>query len=107
MHRIPSLEWKTWVRLAFVEAGSDWRSLNRLRVEVPKLRVLAIAPDAAQAELARSAGAAAVLTEPFSIAEIIEELRALARPYAEVLDLTGAAAGPAPAVDDAPWWATR
>ncbi|MGC8074432.1 hypothetical protein ACP3W1_28120, partial [Salmonella enterica] len=21
MHRIPSLQWKTWVRLAFVEAG--------------------------------------------------------------------------------------
>lgn len=33
MHRMPSLQWKTWVRLAFVEAGSDWRSLNRLRVE--------------------------------------------------------------------------
>lgn len=33
MHRIPSLHWKTWVRLAFVEAGSDWRCLNQLRVE--------------------------------------------------------------------------
>ena len=32
MHRIPNLQWKTWVRLAFVEAGSDWRSLNRLNV---------------------------------------------------------------------------
>jgi site-specific DNA-cytosine methylase len=32
MHRVPSLQWKTWVRLAFVEAGSDWRSLNRLNV---------------------------------------------------------------------------
>ncbi|NDY89773.1 DNA cytosine methyltransferase [Ideonella livida] len=32
MHRVPSLQWKTWVRLAFVEAGSDWRSLNRLAV---------------------------------------------------------------------------
>lgn len=32
MHRMPSLQWKTWVRLAFVEAGSDWRSLNRLKV---------------------------------------------------------------------------
>lgn len=32
MHRIPALQWKTWVRLAFVEAGSDWRSLNRLKV---------------------------------------------------------------------------
>ena len=33
MHRLPALAWKTWVRLAFVEAGKDWRSLNRLAVE--------------------------------------------------------------------------
>jgi site-specific DNA-cytosine methylase len=33
MHRVPALQWKTWVRLAFVEAGSDWRSLNKLAVE--------------------------------------------------------------------------
>ncbi len=33
MHRIPELQWRTWVRLAFVEAGKDWRSLNRLEVE--------------------------------------------------------------------------
>lgn len=33
MHRIPNLSWKTWVRLAFVEAGGDWRSLNRLAVQ--------------------------------------------------------------------------
>lgn len=32
MHRMPALHWKTWVRLAFVEAGTDWRSLNKLRV---------------------------------------------------------------------------
>lgn len=32
MHRVPTLQWKTWVRLAFVEAGSDWRSLNKLNV---------------------------------------------------------------------------
>lgn len=24
MHRMPMLQWKTWVRLAFVEAGADW-----------------------------------------------------------------------------------
>lgn len=45
MHRIPSLEWKTWVRLAFVEAGSDWRSLNRLRVEDGKLADYLIVPE--------------------------------------------------------------
>jgi len=32
MHRIPRLQWKTWVRLALVEAGKDWRSLERLNV---------------------------------------------------------------------------
>ncbi len=44
MHRIPALHWKTWVRLAFVEAGSDWRSLNKLRVEDGKLRDYLILP---------------------------------------------------------------
>lgn len=45
MHRVPSLEWKTWVRLAFVEAGSDWRSLNRLRVEDGRLAEYLIVPE--------------------------------------------------------------
>jgi site-specific DNA-cytosine methylase len=44
MHRIPALQWKTWVRLAFVEAGSDWRSLNRLEVEDGCLRDYLIVP---------------------------------------------------------------
>lgn len=46
MHRIPSLNWKTWVRLAFVEAGKDWRSLNRLAVENGHLRDYLIVPEA-------------------------------------------------------------
>jgi site-specific DNA-cytosine methylase len=45
MHRIPSLQWKTWVRLAFVEAGSDWRSLNKLAVEDGYLRDYLIVPE--------------------------------------------------------------
>src|ERR1700677_4639498 len=45
MHRIPSLQWKTWVRLAFVEAGSDWRSLNKLRVVDGKLANYLIVPE--------------------------------------------------------------
>lgn len=44
MHRVPSLAWKTWVRLAFVEAGSDWRSLNRLAVVDGRLRDYLIVP---------------------------------------------------------------
>jgi len=47
MHRVPNLSWKTWVRLAFVEAGSDWRSLNRLRVQDGMLQDFAIASNAA------------------------------------------------------------
>jgi site-specific DNA-cytosine methylase len=46
MHRIPALQWKTWVRLAFVEAGSDWRSLNKLAVEDGALRDYLIVPEA-------------------------------------------------------------
>jgi site-specific DNA-cytosine methylase len=45
MHRIPSLAWKTWVRLAFVEAGSDWRSLNKLEVLDGYLRDYLIIPE--------------------------------------------------------------
>lgn len=45
MHRVPALQWKTWVRLAFVEAGSDWRSLNRLAVEDGHLRDYLIVPE--------------------------------------------------------------
>lgn len=45
MHRMPALQWKTWVRLAFVEAGSDWRSLNKLAVEEGVLRDFGILPD--------------------------------------------------------------
>lgn len=45
MHRVPNLQWKTWVRLAFVEAGSDWRSLNKLAVEDGVLRDYLIVPE--------------------------------------------------------------
>ncbi|GAI56678.1 unnamed protein product, partial [marine sediment metagenome] len=44
MHRVPSLQWKTWVRLALVEAGKDWRSLNDLVIEEGYLRDLIIVP---------------------------------------------------------------
>ena len=45
MHRIPLLQWQTWVRLAFVEAGSDWRSLNRLRVHDGYLTDFRLVPE--------------------------------------------------------------
>ncbi|MEQ6710951.1 DNA cytosine methyltransferase [Pseudomonas aeruginosa] len=45
MHRVPSLQWRTWVRLALVRAGSDWRSLNELAIEDGHLRDLIIVPE--------------------------------------------------------------
>ena len=45
MHRVPMLQWQTWVRLAFVEAGSDWRSLKRLQVEDGLLTDFRLTPD--------------------------------------------------------------
>ncbi|MFG8433737.1 DNA cytosine methyltransferase [Pseudomonas aeruginosa] len=45
MHRVPALQWKTWVRLALVRAGSDWRSLNDLAIEDGHLRDLIIVPE--------------------------------------------------------------
>lgn len=45
LHRIPQLTYKTWCRLAFIEAGSDWRSLNKLAVQDGVLRDYLIVPD--------------------------------------------------------------
>lgn len=45
MHRVPALQWKTWVRLAFVQSGGDWRSLNRLRIEDGRLADYLIVPE--------------------------------------------------------------
>jgi site-specific DNA-cytosine methylase len=45
LHRMPALQWKTWMRLALVEAGSDWRSLNKLVVEDGVLRDFGIIPE--------------------------------------------------------------
>lgn len=100
-----------WADAAVIDlAGSGLDDLNRLRVECPRLRVLAIAPDKVQQGSARSAGADDVLVEPFTIADIIEAVRNLdpiPKSDATVIDLTTGEATAAPAVDDAPWWATR
>lgn len=44
MHRVPRLAWATWVRLAFIPAGGDWRSLERLAVADGVLRDYLIVP---------------------------------------------------------------
>lgn len=45
MHRLPRLQWRTWVRLALIEAGSDWRSLERLKVVDGYVQGLGIVPE--------------------------------------------------------------
>lgn len=45
MHRVPALAWKTWVRLSFVQSGSDWRSLQNLRVVDGVLTDFTIVPE--------------------------------------------------------------
>jgi site-specific DNA-cytosine methylase len=45
MHRMPLLQWKTWLRLALVPAGRDWRALNELEVVDGVLRDFGIIPE--------------------------------------------------------------
>lgn len=45
MHRVPALQWKTWVRLALVPAGKDWRALNDLAVVHGNLQDFGIVPE--------------------------------------------------------------
>lgn len=42
MHRLPQLQWQTWVRLALIPPGKDWRALQGLQVEDGHLRDLAL-----------------------------------------------------------------
>ncbi len=38
MHRLPRLQWKTWVRLALIPAGGDWRDLEKIAPEQYRLQ---------------------------------------------------------------------
>ncbi|MBQ4899335.1 DNA cytosine methyltransferase [Paenibacillus sp. Marseille-P2973] len=38
LHRLPRLQWKTWMRLALIPPGGDWRDLNK--VDWKNLRVI-------------------------------------------------------------------
>lgn|GEM_PF-127828 len=38
MHRLPRLTWKTWVRLALIPAGKDWRALQEFAPSDDKAR---------------------------------------------------------------------
>ena len=47
MHRLPALQWKTWMRLALIRAGGDWRSLMSLEVVDGYLRDFCLVADEA------------------------------------------------------------
>jgi DNA-binding response OmpR family regulator len=97
-----------WADAAIIDlAGDGLDDLNRLRVESPRMRVLAIATETAQEDAARSAGADVVLSEPFSIADIVVSIRRLAPPdVATVIDLVTGEVSTAPAPVEGPWFAT-
>lgn len=47
LHQLPSLEFRTWLRLALIPAGGDWRDLGKLALREGVLRDFALAPGAA------------------------------------------------------------
>jgi len=101
----PSLEWADAVIIDLAGDGLD--DLNRLRVECPRLRVLAIAVDALQEGSARSAGADEVLVEPFSVADVVEMIRRLGPSgAAQLIDLRTGEMSEVPDAVEAPWFAT-
>lgn len=102
MHRIPRLQWKTWVRLAFVEAGSDWRSLNKLAVENGHLSDYLIIPEYRPGylgvhEWGDTSGTVAGRSSPtngaFSVADPRKELYSAGYGVVPWADATGAVAG--------------
>ncbi|MEX2292780.1 MAG: hypothetical protein WD691_03250 [Acidimicrobiales bacterium] len=99
------VEWADGAVIDLVGEGLD--DLRRLRVAAPSLPVLAIAPDIAIGAGARSAGVQQVLIEPFSIADIVDGVRALAAQESRtIIDLDEQARSDL-VPDDKPWWATR
>ena len=40
LHRLPKLQWKTWVRLALIPAGGDWRDLEKIAEEEYQLQYI-------------------------------------------------------------------
>jgi site-specific DNA-cytosine methylase len=40
LHRLPKLQWKTWVRLALIPAGGDWRDLEKIAPDEYRLEYI-------------------------------------------------------------------
>lgn len=101
-----------WAEAAIVDlVGDGVDDLNRLRIEAPTLRMLAIAPDADHQRVVEQVGVDQVLVEPFSVADLVDAVRALGhrvgRAAGDVVDLRTGERTAAGSTDDAPWWATR
>ena len=97
-----------WADAVVVDlAGDGLDDLNRLRVECPRLRVLAVATNADDEAAARSAGADEVMVEPFTVADVVEAIRRLGPTgAAQVIDLRTGAVTEAPVAVEGPWFAT-
>lgn len=99
-----------WAEAAVVDLAADGvEHLTRLRVEAPTLRTLVIAPDDEHRQVAEDIGVDQLLVEPFSVAELVDAVRALGHGSgSEVVDVrTGQRTTVSAPADDAPWWATR
>jgi DNA-binding response OmpR family regulator len=101
-----SFEWADAVVIDLAGDGLD--DLNRLRVECPRLRVLAVATNPDDEAAARSAGADEVMVEPFTVADVVEAIRRLGPTMgaAQVIDLRTGTVSDAPVAVDGPWFAT-
>lgn len=97
-----------WADAAIIDlAGDGLDDLCRLRVECPRLRVLAIAVDSDQGASARSAGADEVMVEPFAVADVVDTIRKLGpTASAQVIDLRTGEVSEAPTTVGGPWFAT-
>src|SRR5688500_10119861 len=105
-------EWADALLLDLELPDGGIETLHRLQIEAPDVRVVAIATNDTDAEAAREAGVERVLSEPFSIADVVDAVRSVGvNCGAEVIDLREARADLASvrtgATDDRPWWATR
>lgn len=101
-----SFEWCDAVMLDLELPEGGVAALGRLRVELPAVHVVAIAATA-QAASAVAGQVDRVLLEPFSIADVVDAIRALTpSPDPGLIDLSGAGT-PVAVADDAPWWASR
>lgn len=66
MHKLPKLQWKTWLRLALIRAGGDWRDLPGMKGK-PDYKTYGVVPwNATMGPITAKAGPG---SGPFSVAD--------------------------------------